>query len=145
MEVLEHCLDEEVDKILKSFHRLLSPGGTLVISVPIEVGPSLLFKETIRTIAGWRGLGTYKFKEHYRALELIKMAFADETTTIVRPRYPEMIEGKQAFYHGHKGFNWRTLRERVKRTFEVEQTLFSPCGWSLGHLSSQAWLVARKK
>ena len=52
MEVLEH-VDDPLP-LLADFERLLQPGGTLVISVPIETGLPLLVKQLVRRVAGWR-------------------------------------------------------------------------------------------
>ena len=65
MEVLEHCLHEGVEKVLSDLARLVNAEGTVIISVPIEIGVPLIAKQAIRTIAGWRGLGDYKWTEKY--------------------------------------------------------------------------------
>ena len=57
MEVLEHVFDWEPE--LARMSRLLAPGGTLVVSVPVETGVPVLVKQIVRTIAGWRKIGHY--------------------------------------------------------------------------------------
>ncbi len=146
MEVLEHCLPKDVDAVLTDIRRLIAPGGVIFLSVPIEIGPSLLAKETVRTIAGWRKLGDYKTKERYTLGELLTMAFAGEGTSITRPAYPHEFAPGQIFEsHGHKGFNWKALRKRVRQDFDVVRTRFSPLGWTRGLLSSQVWLECRPR
>jgi SAM-dependent methyltransferase len=142
MEVLEHCVEEKLVSVLSDLRRLLPPDGTVIISVPIEVGLSLLAKQVVRTLAGWRGLGDYMYNERYAGGELLKMVFAGEQTTITRPVYrADFAPNRPNLFYGHKGFNWRTLRARLGKQFTVQQTLFSPMGWLGGYLSSQAWFI----
>ena len=145
MEVLEHCTTATIAANLALFARLLAPGGRLIVSVPIESGPSLLGKELLRTIAGWRRLGDYRTRETYRPGELIKMAFAGERTRVERPMHRfEFAPGRMTEAHGHMGFNWKALRSQVRARFPIERTDFSPLGWSRGWCSSQDWLVATR-
>ena len=139
MEVLEHCLPDTTEKVIADLRRLVAPGGTVVISVPIEIGPTLLGKQTIRAIAGWRSIGDYKFREKYSAAELVTMLLADEQTAIQRPVHPG-LDGARPF-HGHKGFNWRALRRRLRDTFEIRATRFTPLEFLGGYMSSQAWII----
>lgn len=142
MEVLEHCVEEKLVSVLSDLRRLLAPEGTVIISVPIEIGPSLIAKQVVRTIAGWRGLGDYKYSERYTGGELLKMMFAGERMSITRPMYrADFALDRPNLFHGHKGFNWRTLRARLGKQFTVQQTLFSPMGWLGGYLNSQAWFI----
>jgi SAM-dependent methyltransferase len=144
MEVLEHCLEDKVEEILRLLRRLTAPDGIVIVSGPIEIGPSLLLKEALRTIAGWRRLGDYKTKERYSLRELTKMVFAGDRTAIERPSYRfEYAPGCEARSYGHKGFNWKTLRGRVQNEFLIERTRFTALGWSRGWCSSQVWMVCR--
>lgn len=146
MEVLEHCPTAAVDAVLADLARLVAPGGVAFISVPIEIGPSLLGKELLRTLASWRNIGDYKGKERYRPGELLRMTFAGERTEIPRPAYSfEYAPGLNAESHGHKGFNWKVLRRRIGRDLEVVRTRFSPLGWTGGLFSSQAWFECRPR
>ena len=60
MEVLEHCLEPERLRVLDELAGLARPAGRVVISVPIEIGPSLAAKQLARALAGLRGLGDYE-------------------------------------------------------------------------------------
>ena len=70
MEVLEHVVDPA--PLLDTFRRLLAPGGTLVISVPIETGLPVVVKQMVRRIAGWRGVGHYPGTTGYTLPELLR-------------------------------------------------------------------------
>jgi len=141
MEVLEHVLNP--DLLLQMFSRLLSPTGKLLVSVPVETGLPLLVKQCVRRIAGWRGIGDYPGQTPYTFEELAKSVFAGrDRQHIVRPVH---TNGDGSEFHDHKGFNWRLLKKRLERDFEIERILASPVRWLSPHLASQVWFVARKK
>ena len=83
MEVLEHVTDPL--PLLADFERLLGPGGTLVISVPIETGVPVLVKQLVRRVAGWRRIGDYPGTSGYTPLELVKSVFAASRQHVARP------------------------------------------------------------
>ncbi len=140
MEVLEHVVD--LDTVIRRIDNLLSESGKLVVSVPVETGLPLLVKQTARRVAGWRGLGDYKYTSRYTLKEYCASVLAGARQHIPRPVYGG--EGGLP-YHDHKGFNWMLLKRRLSDTFEIESTLCSPLSWLSPHLASQVWFVARKK
>src|SRR6202035_1643237 len=48
METLEHCTEPVVEKVLADVARLCAADGRVIISVPVEVGPSFLVKRIAR-------------------------------------------------------------------------------------------------
>lgn len=140
MEVLEHVVD--VEPLFDLFDNLLAPGGKLVISVPVETGVPLILKQTIRRIAGWRGIGDYPGTGSYDFAEYCKSIFAGRRQHISRS---VLDDGSGMPFHDHKGFNWMALRESVSRRFIIDQLLSSPVAWLPPHLASQVWFVARKQ
>ncbi len=141
MEVLEHCVEDDLNVILNEMSRLISPAGRIVISVPIEIGPPLIIKQVIRRYASWRGVGDYQYTEQYSAVELMKMLFARANTSIQRRRHVDSDKGIS--YHTHMGFNWRHLRRQLARSFEIERLVFSPIGFAGTLANSQVWFVCR--
>jgi len=139
METLEHCTDSIVEIVLKDLARLVAPSGRVIISVPIETGPTFLLKTAVRTMAAWRGLSDYRYYEKYTLRDSLRMIFANSKTIFDRPVYgsPETPS------LSHYGFNWRAMRERVRNHLFVERTLFSPLGFLGGWVSSQAWFICR--
>ncbi len=138
MEVLEHVV--RVEEVLDRLVRLLAPGGALIVSVPVETGLALPVKQTVRRIAGWRGIGDYPGTTPYTLRELAAGVFAGRHQHIARPvhRSPD-----GARFHDHKGFNWKALRHRLRHRVRVERTITSPVRWLPPGLASQVWLVAR--
>src|SRR5262245_54741969 len=141
MEVLEHCLDPVVNEVLGHLVRLVAPGGRVIISVPIEIGPSFVVKSLVRAWAGRRGLSDYRWYESVSLATTARSVFASARTELERPVYGE--PGAQ--FHSHYGFNWRRLRQRVSRSFIVDTTLFSPFNIFGGWFSSQVWFVCRPR
>jgi 2-polyprenyl-3-methyl-5-hydroxy-6-metoxy-1,4-benzoquinol methylase len=141
MEVLEHCLPAQVETVIRDLKELVKPEGIIIISVPIEIGASLLIKQITRRIAGLLRQGDYdKSIEPYTVKELFQMIFATKSSSIKRPIY-----GDESPYHGHKGFNWRSLHEQLKKTYVIEHISFSPLGWLGGFFSSQVFLIYRNR
>jgi SAM-dependent methyltransferase len=141
METLEHCTPPIVELVLRDLSRLAAPGGRVLISVPIETGPTFVLKFAVRKAAAWRGLSDYRHYETYSVSDALRMMFARRTTQVPRPVYG----GPEAPSHSHYGFNWRALRDRVSAHLDIERTLFSPLGFSRGWASSQAWFVCRPR
>jgi SAM-dependent methyltransferase len=137
MEVLEHVV--EVDVVIDRLWQLLAPGGTLLVSVPVETGLPLLVKQVMRRIAGWRGIGDYPGTSPYSLREYCVSVFAGS-----RPHLPRQVYGSGTPFHDHKGFNWMALRARLARRFTIERVVASPLAWLGPHLATQVWFVARK-
>lgn len=141
METLEHCPAPVVEVVLRDLARLVSPAGRVVISVPIETGPTFLLKAAVRGLAAHRGLSDYRFYERYRPADALRMLFAGRREVLERP----VIGGPDAPTHTHYGFNWRALRERVRAHLHIERTRFSPLAGCGPWVNSQAWFVCRPR
>jgi 2-polyprenyl-3-methyl-5-hydroxy-6-metoxy-1,4-benzoquinol methylase len=141
METLEHCPDDIQLTVLDHIYRMTSPGGTVVISVPIEIGPPLLAKQGARALVALGGLSEYATRERYQPGELVRMLFAGADTKIPREEYKSELGSR---FTGHKGFNWRRLQRTIERRFAFERRLFSPLPMLGAWLNSQVWFVCRK-
>ena len=141
MEVLEHCPDAERRRVAGELSRLCAPGGRIIVSVPIEIGPALAGKQFFRAIAAWRGHGDYHYRETYTAGELLAAVLGRRT--LVRPEYRVDTPFGEARYCGHKGFDWRVLEAELRARFQVERRLFTPMPALRGVLNSQVWFVCR--
>ena len=141
MEVLEHCPDDVQVTVLDQIAGVTAPGGTVVISTPIEIGPTLVAKQGARALVALGGLREYETRERYHAGEFLRMVLAGPDTAIRRDEYEG--DGGSRFT-GHKGFNWRRLQRTIERRFEVERRLFSPLPLLGAWLNSQVWFVCRK-
>jgi hypothetical protein len=140
MEVLEHVV--ALDPVIERLWRLLADDGTLIVSVPVEIGLPLLVKQTARRIAGWRGLGDYPGTSPYTSGEYWASVFAGRRQHLERPIF--RADGSAPF-HDHKGFNWMALRDRLKQQFVLERTLASPLPWLGPYFGTQVWFMLRRR
>ena len=137
MEVLEHVFDCEPE--LARISRVLKPGGTLVVSVPVEIGIPVVVKQIARTIAGWRKIGHYPGTTSYTWSELAAAVLAGRAQHVKRP----VFDFGSGPAHDHKGFNWRVLHDRLSRQFDVLRIAASPFSWLGPNLATQVWFIAR--
>lgn len=138
MEVLEHCLDAERRRVIGRLSRLVSSDGTLIVSVPIEVGPSIIAKQSMRAVAGLRRLGDYRHRERYSSLELMRSTIGARVARVVLRG--EGSDGPYEYY-GHKGFDYRDVRAELERTFRIRRCFFTPMKWLGPIVNSQVWFV----
>jgi 2-polyprenyl-3-methyl-5-hydroxy-6-metoxy-1,4-benzoquinol methylase len=141
MEVLEHCLESERRRILDELGSLCSRGGRVIISVPIETGPSLIVKQCARALAGLRGLGDYAHRERYSPAEMIR---AVAGFRVPRALYTGVGANGPFSYYGHKGFDWREVEREVAARFRIERRLFTPVRVTGRLANSQAWFVCAR-
>ncbi len=140
MEVLEHIV--EPDAILQRLERRLAPHGKLLISVPVEIGLPLMFKQVIRRVAGWFHIGDYPGIQPYTAAEIMAGVFAGPRQHLQRP----VVSNQWGLsFPDHKGFNWRAFRNILAQRFEIDRIVGSPLSWLPPQLGSQVWFVLSKK
>jgi 2-polyprenyl-3-methyl-5-hydroxy-6-metoxy-1,4-benzoquinol methylase len=145
MEVLEHCPSDVQPLVLDDLARLSRPDGIVIISVPIEIGPTLALKQAVRAAAAASGLTEYTSRERYRLPEFLRMVLAGRTTEIERPESIATTPIGTVRFHGHKGFNWHRLESLIERAFTIERRLYSPLPLTGSWLNSQVWFVCRKR
>ena len=146
MEVLEHCPDDIQLAVLHRINDVTAPGAMIVISVPVEIGPTLAAKQTARALIALGGLKEYSTRERYAPAELLRMVFASADTPFTREEYVGTASnGRSSRFTGHKGFNWRKLQRAIEKTFTVERRLFSPMPVLGSLLNSQVWFICRKR
>lgn len=125
-EVCEHVSVSERERILLNCFRLLKPDGKLVVSVPVEVGPSVLIKSLMR----W-------FK--VRPLE-VNMTLGNVLRSAC---YLPIERYDYGGFFGHMGFNYRDLESQFQSSeFRIVRKLFSPLPFG-PLLNSQVFYVLR--
>jgi hypothetical protein len=126
LEVLEHLPDALLDTALQHLSALARAGATILVSVPIEVGPPALLKYLvrIRTEASQR----HPWSEVWGALR-------GDTRNI--PRVPQ-----DGYIFHHLGFDFRTLPERFrKHGLAIRRRRFSPISWLGSAFNSQVFYL----
>lgn len=142
-EVLEHCTDENIEKILEKLASLANPNGHILISVPKETGLTMIGKQIVRRILGWQKFGSYEYTETYSWREFFIMLFATESSMIKRKFHEVNFQGQTYKTCGHKGFNWKQLKKKIENRFIIDRVEFTPKLLPFGLISSQVWFVCR--
>lgn len=115
-ETLEHVPDAL--QVLDALIRAVRPGGRVIVTVPIEVGPSLFGKQLGRFMAGLRRPYGY---EKYSLRELVSAGLFWNPRTFYSS-HADGYDGPRA----HKGFDYRELESAIRARMEIERTVFSP-------------------
>jgi len=112
LEVLEHLRLADQERALATMRALLAPGGRVLISVPIEIGPAALFKNLARVVLGQAHPNT--------SLDTVSRAALGLTRGIARGT-------DEAYIQSHIGFDHRVLPPRFRAAgFHVRRRAVSP-------------------
>jgi 2-polyprenyl-3-methyl-5-hydroxy-6-metoxy-1,4-benzoquinol methylase len=124
LEVLEHLQPAPRDEVIEELRRLLAADGRLVVSVPVEVGPTAFVK--------YAGAVLLTRKDRrYRPVEVLRA-----TLGLPVERDPTMR------FLPHKGFDFRDLRRELRKGFRIRREVFSPMPMMRGALNAQVlWLL----
>jgi len=114
-EVFEHLPGAETARALDEIERILKPGGTAIIGVPVEIGPPALAKGLFRTL---RRPGDFDARPG-----VILQALAGRAPG---PRPLEAISPGRAYFPHHAGFDHRALVSQVAERFQVGHRAGSP-------------------
>jgi 2-polyprenyl-3-methyl-5-hydroxy-6-metoxy-1,4-benzoquinol methylase len=129
-ETLEHV--GEPEKILDDMLHYSKSGATMVISVPIEIGPSLLLKQLGRYFANRNGNYGY---ERYRFQELFSAAILWDVKSFPSSHTMDIS------LKSHKGFDYRNIDKLLQEKVVIEKKFASPFPW-MGNLmnSTMIWI-----
>jgi len=119
LEVLEHLQPDIVTRTLDTLETILAPGGAIVISVPVEVGPTVLLKYLASRIQK----GSTR---HMSWSEVLKASF-----------YGSVPRDTEHDFIPHKGFDYCQLRSMLRERFVIERQVFSPVPLLGGLLNAQ--------
>ena len=115
-EALEHI--PSPGPILDQIVRCCRPGARVIITVPIEVGPSLLGKQIGRYFAGLRRPYGY---EKYTVRELVSAALLWNARGFDSSHLHDDV-----VMTGHKGFDFRDVEAALRARMQIERTVYSP-------------------
>jgi len=128
LEVLEHLTKENQLKVLSQLHRLLSPSGLLVVSVPIEIGPAGLFKNAMRRV----------LRQEHDGATCTNIVKAFAGLNIDRADVP--------YIASHIGFDHRVLPPLfLANGFSIVSRHFSPLPILGSFFNSQIFLVLQRQ
>ncbi len=119
LETCEHLPQPELDKLLENIKRLLSPIGSVLISVPIETGLPALIKNGYRILK--------KEKKHNLSLN----RFFRTLIGLPVERIIGELEPGIRYYYSHVGFNHSVFERKLTENFRIVKRSFSPFGIGL--------------
>lgn len=125
LETLEHVDGEQ--QAIKELKRVLKKEGTLIVSVPIELGLSILLKQGVSTLCFGGYRGSYSWGELWNAT----IGNLDE---IERPGFSQ-----------HKGYDYRQTLAFIKEEFSHVQCVGLPFRWFGAYFNTQFMMVAKEK
>jgi 2-polyprenyl-3-methyl-5-hydroxy-6-metoxy-1,4-benzoquinol methylase len=128
LEVLEHLRSADQAAALADFERVLVPGGRVVVSVPIEIGPPALFKNVIRVAVDQPHRGITARNVALSVLGLTSRVERDED---------------EPYIASHVGFDYRDLRHVIRESGFSVETRYSPFRLLGPLLNSQVFFVLR--
>lgn len=131
-ETLEHVNDP--NQVLEQMLTYAQPGAKMVISVPIEIGPSLLLKQLGRYFANKKGGYGY---ERYRLSELFFASILWETNC-----FPSS-HSTNVPIRSHKGFDYRKMDKLLQSKVTIERKFATPFPWMGSLLNSTIIWVCR--
>ena len=126
LEVLEHVSETEALNILGNCARLITPNGRLVVSVPLEIGPSSIFKNIFR---------------------ILKKDGREANATLANILRAGMFMHVHRLdfgggYFGHMGFDYRTLENKfLTAGWNVLRRTYSPFPPLRNLINSQVFYV----
>ncbi len=126
LEVLEHLPAELIEQALQNLSALAKAGATLLVSVPIEVGPPAILKYLVR----------FRTERPRPSLRELWAMLIGSTERIVR------LAPRDGYIYSHVGFNFRSLPALFRRHgLVIRERRFSPLPWLGSPFSSQVFYL----
>lgn len=130
MEVCEHLPERELGQLLATVLDYLAPGGTFLVSVPIESGLPAMAKNAFRYLK-------------YRNQGYDRLTWSIYLRTILgRPisRSDEGLSGLR-YMHSHIGFDFREFERRIAGRFVIRKRYCSPANFLGSGLNNTVYYV----
>jgi len=124
-EVLEHLPDKKLIEVIKIIKFIAKKNSTIIISVPIEVGFSSLFKNFIR----------FLFDSKHEGLtfnNLIKSFFSKKIN-----------RGNKKYFKSHIGFNHYELKKILDNHFLIKYKSYTPFALLKDFFNSQIFFICK--
>lgn len=124
--VLEHMPLSEREAFFGVCDSLLTESGEIFIDVPVEIGPTLLVKSLARVLLKGR-------EPEYNSKELLRIGIGGRVFDPTR--FDK--SNSATWIHHHKGFDYRSLREEIRRQFEIVEENRTPLRFLPAPLGNQ--------
>lgn len=109
-EVMEHFAPHRQEEALERIASVMAPNGTLVLSVPVELGPVALVKNIARWKYRRNGTEIYNYPNLFRSIFALPI--------------PEARSGDD--YLTHMGFYFTDFRRVLEQRFVIKEIIGSP-------------------
>lgn len=126
-ETIEHLTEPELESFIRLCDRVLTAGGGILMSAPIEIGPALLLKDLNRS--GWG-----RRRSEHGPVELMKASFLG-----IPARRTEHVKTS------HRGFDFRRTRANLLDLgWRTEILCYGPLPWLGWYGNSQVYMWAER-
>jgi hypothetical protein len=115
LEVMEHMALRSRLAFYRWANRALPRDGLCVLSVPVEIGPAVALKESVRVLRKGRA-------PEWKLSTLLWASFG------AVHRDPARFDDREAWIQWHNGFDYRALREELREHFRIEKETATPLG-----------------
>lgn len=133
-ETLEHVASPQ--EMIEQMLLFCRSGARVIISVPIEVGPSVIAKQLGRFLSQ-KGGASYGY-EKYELRELMQAGMFWDTSKIDCSH-----NNSESNEKGHKGFDYRKVDALIRDRLRVEQMEYSPINFMGRVLNSTVYWVCK--
>jgi SAM-dependent methyltransferase len=133
-ETLEHVSSPQ--EIIEQMFVLSRDGATVVVSVPIEIGPSVIAKQIGRFLSQKKS-ASYGY-EKYEFRDLLRAGVSWDTSEIQCSHNDPANTMK-----GHKGFDYRKIDALIRNRFKVEHMEYSPFKFMGKVLNSTVYWICK--
>jgi SAM-dependent methyltransferase len=133
LEVFEHLPIKETLDALEKIYKILKPGGTLIIGVPVEVGIPAFYKGIFRMS---RRHGVFDTSPRNILLSLIGFPPKNRPIDEISPGF--------RFHYYHTGFDYRDFKKTLNTKFKLSNTSTSPMQIFGPLLMPEIYFVANK-
>ena len=124
LETLEHVPD--MPGAVRELQRVLKEEGTLIITIPLELGFSVLLKQSVARLFFGAYRGSYTWREIWNAF---------------RGRLDQV---ERVSLSSHKGFDFRKVVEEIRLYFDAVRLSGLPFRWLGTVLNTQVLIEARR-
>ena len=130
LETMEHLPPKRLDEALRNLANILSPHGTLLISVPIEIGLSAFVKNTFRIM--WGNTDNITVRTYIRSVLGLPCNMAN----------PAFLDGLEYIFP-HTCFDYRKFEGELGNYFSIAMRKFSPIMLLGGLLNNSVFYLCK--
>ena len=133
LDTCEHLTDEDLNIHFKNINQLLKENGTILITVPVEIGLPAFFKNTYRYIKG-------KHYDNLNFKNFIKSIFGLR----IERKVCQIDEGLRYIF-SHIGFDHRKFELKLAKFFQIKKKESRPFPFFKTFFNNTVYYLLKKK